>query len=181
MKKLLTLFSAICLTLSVGLWLAIASGFKIIISPSVPMGLWHVEKISRPLRRGDFVWWCPPDTPTFRQARARGYLQPGDCPGNYLHIMKPVAAIPGDTVAITKTGVFVNGKFLKNSVPQAFDNKGRPLIGKLGRFQIQSGTVWLISSFHSHSYDSRYFGPVSIRQVGDIGYYENIPNGMFQL
>jgi conjugative transfer signal peptidase TraF len=167
--KLIPTFAALCLIFSVGLWFAIESGFKIILSPSVPMGIWHVSKLTQPLRRGDFVWFCPPDTAVFRQARERGYLQPGDCPGNYLHLMKPVAAILGDNVRILKDGVRVNGKFSSNSVPLIHDSNGRVLKSNSGQFTVRAGTVWLLSSFDKHSYDSRYFGAIELWQIAGFG------------
>jgi conjugative transfer signal peptidase TraF len=163
--KLIPFFAALCLIFSVGLWFAIESGFKIILSPSVPMGIWHVSKLSRPLRRGDFVWFCPPDRPFFRQARERGYLQPGDCPGNYLHLIKPVTAIQGDIVQVGLEGIRINGQLLKNSMPLRKDSSGRLLRSQSGSFKVLLHTAWVISSFHRYSYDSRYFGTIDLCQI----------------
>jgi conjugative transfer signal peptidase TraF len=163
--KLIPFFAALSLIFSLGICLAIESGYKIILSPSVPMGLWHVSKLTRPLRRGDFVWFCPPDTPLFRQARERGYLQSGDCPGNYLHLMKPVAAIAGDVVEILPDGIRINGEEQPNSRSMTQDTLGRLMKSQLGHFTIQPSRAWLLSSFHPYSYDSRYFGAIPVRQA----------------
>jgi conjugative transfer signal peptidase TraF len=163
--KLIPFFAALSLIFSLGICLAIESGYKIILSPSVPMGIWHVSKLTLPLRRGDFVWFCPPDTPVFRQARERGYLQPGDCPGNYLHLMKPITAIAGDTVQVGLNGIRVNGKLSLNSMPLSRDSRARVLKHQSGPFKVQPGTIWVVSSFHLFSYDSRYFGPIELCQV----------------
>jgi conjugative transfer signal peptidase TraF len=144
------------------LWAFIFSPIKYNLTPSVPVGFWYVHSIDRPLKRGDIVYFCPPNTPQFQEARARGYVPEGDCPGNYLHMMKPIAALPGDTVEVNFAGVRVNGRLIANSKPMTSDPKGRSIKPYLGIFKVKQGEVWLVSHYHQKSFDSRYFGPVAI-------------------
>lgn len=142
------------------------AGFRINLTPSVPVGVYQIHKIEGALKRGDIVWFCPPDTPLFRKSRDKwGDIPHGDCPGGYMHMFKPVAALPGDTVEVTRQGVFVNSQRLSNSQPMGRTGKGQRLYSDFGRFQVQTGTVWLISTYHLHSLDSRYFGAVSQGQL----------------
>jgi conjugative transfer signal peptidase TraF len=75
--------------------------------------------------------------------------------------MKPVVALEGDAVQISTRGVTINGKLLPNSSPRPFDRQNRPLAHwSFGTYRVTVGTVWVISSFNSRSFDSRYFGPI---------------------
>ena len=48
---------------------------------------------------------------------ARGYINPGNCPGGYGQLLKRVHAVAGDAVLIDETGITVNGQLLPNSIP----------------------------------------------------------------
>ncbi len=148
-----------------------AQGYRIITTPSVPPGIWKVEPIHGPIRRGQFVWLCPPDKPFFRIAKQRGYIPDGDCPGGYSHLMKPVAAVSNDIVSITPQGIAINGKWLPKSQSQSFGRTSLPLPQlNPGDYRVKQGEVWLISPYHRNSLDSRYFGPISLQQIKCIGY-----------
>jgi conjugative transfer signal peptidase TraF len=165
MRRFLTALTWLCAGIAVLVWVFIFSPIKYNLTPSVPTGFWYVHSIDRPLRRGDIVYFCPPDTREFREAKARGYVPEGDCPGNYLHMMKPIAALPGDTVEVKLDGVRVNGRLITNSKPIATDPKGRALKPRLGRFKVKLGEVWLVSHYHPKSYDSRYFGAIRLQPL----------------
>ncbi len=80
--------------------------------------------------------------------------------------MKPIVAVSGDTVQISQQGVAVNGRLLPNSATRWFDTKNRPLTHlPFGKYPVDTGTVWVISSFNPRSFDSRYFGPVPIASI----------------
>lgn len=141
-------------------------GYRINQSDSIPPGLYQVSSVGRPIQKGDIVWFCPPDTPDFRYGRdVLNCIPPGNCPGNYLHMLKPVVAVAGDQVEVKTNGVYVNGHLVVNSKPLTRDNQGHPLKPSLGSFNVPSGRVWLVSHFNPRSFDSRYFGPVSTGQI----------------
>src|SRR2546427_738112 len=100
-------------------------------------------------------------------ASGGGYGPRGEeCPKGVAPIGKPVAAIAGDTVAVTPAGLFVNGVAVPNSGALATDRKGRPLARvRVARWVVESGTIWIVSSYSRFSFDSRYFGPIEVRQV----------------
>ena len=85
------------------------AGLRINGTASMPRGLWHVGAPVAPLRRGEIVTLCPPETLPFREAAARGYLPAGFCPGGLQPLVKPIAAIAGDLVTVSAAGVTVNG------------------------------------------------------------------------
>ncbi|MBD4272924.1 conjugative transfer signal peptidase TraF, partial [Xanthomonas citri pv. citri] len=76
-------------------------------SKSIPLGLYWTS--SAPVTKGEYVIFCPPQRPVFDDARERGYIGSGFCPGNYGYMMKRVLAAKGDTVSVTPQGVTVNG------------------------------------------------------------------------
>lgn len=148
------------------LWLIVTMGYRVITTPSMPMGIWKLTPLKGPVERGQVVWLCPPDNPYFWMLKERFRYPGGDCPGNFCHMMKPVAAVAGDTVILDEHGVSVNGRLLKNSRILIHDRKGRSFDGiPMGEYKVQPGAVWLVSSYNPESIDSRYFGPVSVKLI----------------
>jgi len=124
------------------------------LSPSLPRGLYR--PVPLPLARGRLVSACLP-LPSARLGRARSYLPPGSCPGGSAPVLKILAALPGDRVEITPSGVLVNGARLRNSAAHTEDSHGRSLVAiHQGRYHLR-GCYWLAAP-HPDSWDSRYFG-----------------------
>lgn len=151
-------------------WLAVritdAAGFRINHTPSLPVGIWRIELLHGEPRRGQIVSVCPPDTNVMRAARDRGYVSWGRCPGGYEPMLKPVVATPGDAVTVTAQGVTVNGVPVANSVRLALDSRSHRLPAlPEGAYHVEPGQVWLLSSHHPRSFDSRYFGPVPVENI----------------
>lgn len=93
----------------------------------------------------------------------------GDCPGGYAHLIKPVVAIEGDIISVSKDGIFVNGKLIRNSQPNEKDSKGEILpILKTGIYPVKQGNIWLDSGYSQKSFDSRYFGAIPIDKGSQI-------------
>ncbi len=144
-------------------WVGSAFGIRLNTSPSLPFGLYRVTDDST----APLVEFCPAE-PVASFANARGYRQTGSCPDGGTPLMKPTVARAGDVVEVTAAGVRVNGNLLPNSVPRARDTGGRPLTSwPAGKYTVRPGTVWLISDYHARSFDSRYFGPVSVTLIKD--------------
>ncbi len=149
-----------------GTELAYTAGWRINHTTSLPPGLWRVYPLDRPIARGDIVSLCPPDTPMFQEARRRGYIGGGRCPGSYEPLLKPVAAIAGDRIEVSGDGIAVNGRLIANSAAHRHDSRGRILTPVAqGTHTAVVGKVWLVSDYNPASFDSRYFGAISIRQV----------------
>jgi conjugative transfer signal peptidase TraF len=138
-------------------------GLRINTSPSLPMGLY----IATAEPGADTAEFCPPE-PFATFAIARGYRGPGTCGDGAAPLLKPIVAKSGDIVELSDHGISVNGALLPNTAPLSKDAKGRPLQAwPFGRYVVAPGTVWVASSYHAHSFDSRYFGPIlaaAIRQ-----------------
>lgn len=135
-----------------------ALGLRFNLSPSLPIGLYR--RVDQPIRRRALVITCPPE-PAAWLALARGYLDPGACPGGTEPLGKIVLALGGDVVDIQDDGLTVNGWHVPRSRLAAVDSHGRPL-PRLDRRRLKLGLdeVFLFSPFDPRSFDSRYFGPV---------------------
>lgn len=144
-----------------------SEGMLLNLTPSVPVGLWHVSPLQpADVRPGQVVRFCPPDTSPFRQARERGYIPQGSCLGNYAPLLKVIGATPGDTVDVTPTGIRINGIPVAATKPLKQDTHHRPMTAwPPGLYRVFPHTVWLLSSHAPNGFDSRYFGPVSISHL----------------
>ena len=80
--------------------IAYTGGFRLNLTPSEPLGLWRIVALQRPIEVGDLVFICPPVTAPFEEARRRGYVRRGLCPGGFAPLIKTVAALPGQHVEI---------------------------------------------------------------------------------
>ena len=149
------------LAIAILFWGASILGIRVNASPSLPVGLYQVT--SGP--DATLVEFCPVE-PFASIANARGYRQAGNCPDGGSPLMKPVVARAGDSVRLSETGVAVNGMAIQNSAPLLKDTAGRPLRPwPVGTYVVQPGTIWVVSDYHPRSFDSRYFGPVSVALI----------------
>lgn len=138
-----------------------ASGVRINTTPSMPRGLWQVSKAGE-VARGDAVVVCAPPGPASQIGRERGYIGPGMCPSDTGPLLKIVAAVAGDAVAVGPHGLAVNGAVLADTAQLAHDKAGRPLpVWPPGIYTVQPGTAWLTTPA-ADSWDSRYWGPVRL-------------------
>jgi conjugative transfer signal peptidase TraF len=136
-------------------------GLRINTSPSLPLGLYVVTTDGS----ANLIEFCPAE-PFAALSLVRGYRDSGACLDGGAPLLKPVAAKAGDLVELSWHGISVNGVLLANTEPLSKDTKGRPLEPwHFGRFLVAPGTVWVASSYHSRSFDSRYFGPVDTTAI----------------
>lgn len=142
-------------------------GARINTTRSIPVGLYW--SVNRPIEKGGYVMFCPPQVQVFEQARARGYIGSGMCPGGYGYMMKKVAGATHDRVDVGHDGVRVNGALINLSKPMKEDGSARPM----PRFQSNSYVLseyqlLLLGDLNPLSFDGRYFGPVQRGQVREV-------------
>ena len=139
------------------------AGVRINASPSLPIGVYLTS--SQP--EANLVEFCPSE-PFATFAIARGYRDAGVCPDAAAPLMKPIVAGPGDVVEVSGQGIAVNGYLLPNTAPLAIDSHGRSLTPwPFGRYVVAPDTLWVASSHHPRSFDSRYFGPIPAGSIRD--------------
>lgn len=152
----------------VGAAAARAAGYRVNVSASVPLGLWRLAP-DLPLRRGAMTLWCPPDNALFRAARAHRSIPYGLCPGRFAPLFKPAAAVAGDVVEVTPSGIRVNGVALPNTAQRPQEGKGAwlPLV-PVGTYRVPAGKVWFVSTTNPYSFDARYYGPMPVSRVQGV-------------
>lgn len=142
---------------------AYAFGLRLNLSSSIAPGVYRVT--NGPIERGATVIVCLPAALS-ALARSRDYISVGSCADGNAPIGKRIAALAGDTVALTSRGLSVNGRDLPNTRPTARDHQGRVLSHvPYGRHVVQAGQIWLVSTYSARSFDSRYFGSVPTTSV----------------
>jgi conjugative transfer signal peptidase TraF len=136
-------------------------GIRINTSPSLPMGLYIITADAT----ANLVEFCPVE-PFATLSRVRGYRAPGACGDGADPLLKPIVAKAGDSVVVSALGISVNGMLLHNTAPLSADTKGRHLEAwPFGHYVVAPGTIWVASSYHPGSFDSRYFGPVATAAI----------------
>ena len=167
--RAVTVCCAIGALIAASLASASVAGLRFNNTPSMPRGLWRVVEADASLRRGEVVAICPPDTPVFRQGIARGYVPAGGCPGGFEPLLKPIAAMVGDTVSVSPAGVTVNGRMVDGTAQLTRDSAGRSLQPfEAGVYAVAPGQVWLLSNYDPRSFDSRYYGPMPAANVQGV-------------
>jgi conjugative transfer signal peptidase TraF len=133
-------------------------------TPSMARGIWRVTALNH-LDRGQAITLCLPEAAA-RLGRQRGYLDAGDCPGGAETLIKVAAAIPGDLVEVSIAGMSVNGILIPHSRPLAADDLNRPMqTMEHGIYRVSHDQVWVVGDVDRRSYDSRYFGPITLTDV----------------
>lgn len=171
MKVFLKKAGVVALVCGVGLLIQCgylyALGARINTTRSIPLGLYW--QVNAPVEKGAFVILCPPPNALFMEARARGYIGVGSCPGNFGRLMKRIVAAPGDVVRVAADGVYVNGLRLPHSVPMTMDGGGRPLWRYAQSPQALGATqLMLMGDINPKSFDGRYFGPLQRAQIQGV-------------
>lgn len=144
--------------------LAVAGAFlRYPTTDSAPPGL-YLLTYGEPVR-GSWAVACLPRT-VAELGRRRGYLRPGRCPAASSPVLKRVAALAGDQVLVTETGLVVDGEPLPRTARRSHDSHGRPVPSiPLGLYRVAPGEVWLYSDHSPASWDSRYYGPIPLAGV----------------
>jgi conjugative transfer signal peptidase TraF len=142
-------------------------GLRLNTTHSVDPGFyWVVEKLPE---KGDFVSFCPAQDSMTQMAFERGYIGFGNCPGHTERLLKIVYGTEGDIIELTQNGVKVNGALLPFSTTVTQDGLNRPLVPfAKKKLVLQATEFWVMTNRSPLSFDSRYFGPIRLNQVGAV-------------
>ena len=138
-------------------------GFKFNRSPSIPYGLYKIS--NKPIKRNNYVIFCPPDTEPFRLAKKRNYIPIGGCPNHYTALMKVVIGIPGDTYKFTYSGLILNNQLQKNTKPLFEDRLLRKLPIFISEGILKKVEYILMGTTIPNSYDARYYGLINKENI----------------
>lgn len=141
-------------------------GIHFTYTDSLPMGLYR--SVTGVPTRGALVSICLPDD-LYILAKERGYGRPGRCPGGIAPLLKQVVAMSGDSVSVTDSGLTVNGIEIPNTARMHHDSQGRSIqMIDAGIYRTGNNELWLIANHSTRSWDSRYFGPITLGQVQSV-------------
>jgi conjugative transfer signal peptidase TraF len=131
--------------------------YRIIYNPSesAPRG-WYAVKAAVALVVGQYALVTLPE-PTRHFADQRRYL-PNDVP-----LLKFVAAVAGADVCERGGVVQINGVRVAEAL--AHDGSGRKLLAWSGCRRLTAGELFLISTCSGASFDSRYYGPLTMAAI----------------
>jgi conjugative transfer signal peptidase TraF len=148
---------------TVAIALAWPAGLRVNWTESMPRGLYR-ETPPR-FERGALAIVCL-EGAAARFGRERGYLPRGDCPTGVMPVVKQIVALPGDRVEIEQSELKVNGHPVPNTALLARDTLGRPLPHvPVGEHRLGKDEYFVLGRASPRSWDSRYFGVVSLRQI----------------
>jgi conjugative transfer signal peptidase TraF len=139
-------------------------GVRINMTRSLPLGLYLITDNPK----ANLVAFCPSPGIMDESAKRgyRGHSYGLGCPDGAPPLMKPVVATPGQRVLLDARGISVGTRLLPNTAPLPFDAKHRELRAwPAGCYTVEPGTLWVASSVHPGSYDSRYLGPIRTDQI----------------
>jgi conjugative transfer signal peptidase TraF len=143
--------------------LANTLGLRINTTASMPIGLYRVVQLR--LKRGAWVVFCLPEEAA-HVGLERAYLHRGPCPGGSQELIKEIAALPGDRVTLSPSGLTVNGSAIPGAALHTVDRARRMLAhAPFGEKVVSPGELWVLGVDHRMSWDSRYFGPVPVDRV----------------
>ncbi len=118
---------------------------------------------------------CPPVIPRWQFVEVIPYSRDPFVPhAGWMHLVKKAGCLPGEQVlrqgldfwCVTREGLRIS---LGRTKLKARD--GRPLEpftysqGEKASVEIRKGSIFVVGDLQPHSYDSRYFGPVSEKRV----------------
>src|ERR1700719_4002981 len=131
-------------------------GIRLNLTPSLPRGFY----ITSHSPSANLVEFCPQGAAA-SISLSRQYRTAGACPDGGAPLLKPAVAFPGDLVEVSANGIRVNGRLLPNSAGRFRDHSQRAIDPwPYGTYNVESGTVWVISSYNIYSFDSRYYGAI---------------------
>lgn len=154
--KSIRIISLVLISLLALAVVVVATGFRWNWTDSAPTGLWRVTGSKAMV--GDSVFICPPSLVWIKNLVDQNHAAPGYCPSGTVPFIKKVAALGGDSFRITLHGVLVNDELINNSKPMRSS-----YISTKREGIVEEGAVLLVSTYHPNSIDSRYFGPLSLK------------------
>ncbi len=148
-----------------GSLIAWQTGWRINLTESEPLGIYHLVPVHGEVERGALVEFCPPPsvTPT-----AFPFYMRGVCPGGGMPMFKRVVGVPGDRVHVDMIGVSINGRKLPFSqqMPGSIKFPWVHLPHQLGDFVLGRNEYWIYGNgarpeLAVQSFDSRYWGSIN--------------------
>jgi len=142
-----------------------------IFTHSLPWGIY--TKINGTPQIGDYASTCLTEE-IAQYGIARGYLAEGNCTTGTVLVLKMIKGIPGDRF-IVKNGFFELNGDSYSIMDRDSSKRTLKVFYKQKEGIVESGRYLLLSDFVKNSWDSRYWGPVSIQfLLKPLWIFENV-------
>jgi len=135
---------------------ALSYKFMFQITPSLPKGIYTISP-PKEIEYGTLVVFPIPNK-VKGLMQTRGWL----LPHLKFYLMKPVVAKQGDSVEVSDSGVFINGRFF-GPVKQ-HDSQGLPLPKAYHKCTLLQAE-YFVATTYPNSFDSRYFGTIHQQDI----------------
>lgn len=130
------------------------------VTPSMPVGIWRV--FSHPVNasdlKGRIILICPPKNEIFSWAIDQEIISGGRCKTGSIPLLKEVLGVPGDNIDVYGDKVFLNENL---AARRHFEVPSR-IFSEIKSYKIPENHVWVLGTSREESFDSRYFGPLSL-------------------
>jgi signal peptidase I len=126
--------------------LGVGAGYRVNVTPSLPLGLYHLAPLHHPLRHGDLVTFTLPASRRLHRVLA--------------NFTKPVAGLPGDHVCVQEGRLLIHGTDYGPVLPDAPAHA----LQEGACVTVGEGHIFT-ASVYPRSYDGRYYGMIPIAEV----------------
>lgn len=145
----------ICLFLSRELWHAVGPNIILNMTSSIPKGYYLVRPLAKPARDSLVIFPLPKKV--LAQIGTRPWLN------SELPLIKPIAALSGDTVCVTADTVIINGTPMGRVYQSDFQGVALPHVR--GCFTVPDEYFFPLSHYSDRSFDGRYFGALPLSNI----------------
>tara|TARA_Y100000588_G_C14267124_1_gene930457 strand:- start:121 stop:660 length:540 start_codon:yes stop_codon:yes gene_type:complete len=162
-KNSIIYFFILMLSIFSFFYLLIKLPVRINLTSSVKKGVYFINSTEN-IKKGDYIALCLNEKYSERIYK-KGYINKGyDCHGRYESLLKKIIAIPNDEIEVNKNFILINGQKIRLKT-QAVDRNNQPIpqIKYANKFKLKG--YWVIGDNHPNSFDSRYFGQISKKQI----------------
>lgn len=137
------------------IWLPLPARVAYNASASAPLGWYRIDATAA-IKPNDYVLVRLPPAIAML-AEQRGYLP------SHIPLLKRVAAMAGTAVCVRHDVLFIDG--MPRARLRSHDGQGRALPRWMPCRVLAADELVLLNTEHAASFDSRYFGPVSLRAL----------------
>lgn len=127
--------------------------YVINVTPSLPLGIYRLEK-AKDLKQGDLVLFDI-DKETKKMMFERGYI-----PAKNTKLLKTIGALENNKINIVDSILYVDGENYGRILDKDLENRKLPSI----EIKVDKGNFLALTK-KNLSYDSRYFGQVSLSKI----------------
>jgi len=162
--KFLVSLSATSLILTAMVILFKTNGYILNNTSSYPIGIYKITKKDL-YNKGTLVSFCAPQNNTIKKLVEYGFAASNaTCKNGTPILLKKLVALEGDKITIINNHVYIN-TILQPKSKIFFVGRSGNYLERQNSQIINKGNFWAMSDYNERSYDSRYYGQVSLDNI----------------